>query len=80
MNYEPNTTHWKIGDLVIHDADAKEERMLMRVVGFTKDGLVRLVYVDPKLQRKWGTKRNSALLNRMAVLHDPAKFGLRGKP
>lgn len=23
MNYEPNTTQWKTGDIVIHDADGK---------------------------------------------------------
>lgn len=35
MNYEPNTIDWQIGDLVLHDADAKEPRMLMVVVGET---------------------------------------------
>ena len=29
MIYEANTTRWKRGDVVIHDADAKSERMLM---------------------------------------------------
>jgi len=32
MNCEPNTIYWNVGDLVIHDADEKSERMLMRVV------------------------------------------------
>ena len=78
MNYDPNTTHWKVGDLVIHDADDKVARMLMRVVGFTEDGLCRSVYVDPERQRKWGPEKRSRILNRMAVLHDPKRFGIEG--
>jgi len=29
MNYEPNKINWKVGDVVIHDADAKNCTMLM---------------------------------------------------
>jgi hypothetical protein len=32
VNYTPNTIDWNVGDLVIHDADQKSERMLMRVI------------------------------------------------
>ena len=38
MNYEPNTVKWKPGDLVLHDADAKEWRVMMRVVNYAVDG------------------------------------------
>jgi hypothetical protein len=35
MIYEPNTTKWTVGTLVIHDCDAKRVDMLMRVMGYT---------------------------------------------
>ena len=76
MNYKPNVIQWKVGDLVLHDCDAKEGRMLMRVVGFTRNGLVRTAYVDSELQRQWGWPPRSRLINRMVVLHDPARFGV----
>ena len=34
--YPPNTKRWQKGDLVLHDADAKEARMLMRVIAATR--------------------------------------------
>lgn len=85
MNYEPNKIDWQIGDLVIHDADAKREDMLMRVVG--KLGpFYRTVYVDPKHPYYGRVKRNrnnclkfSCLVfgNQKEVLHDPARFGIK---
>lgn len=69
MNYEPNTTKWGKGDIVIHDADAKEPKMLMTVVGMTKEGLVKTVYTNTLMRR-------TVYLNPREVLHDPSRFGL----
>lgn len=69
MNYEPNARHWERGDFVLHDADAKRADMLMVVIGFTRDGLVKTRYRDRKRGRKvW--------VNPLAVLHDSARFGI----
>ncbi len=67
MNYAPNTEHWKKGDFVLHDADAKEARCLMIVTGYTHDGLCKTKYVEPDKPRKVYT-------NPVAVLHDPRRF------
>lgn len=69
MNYEPNTTHWKVGELVIHDADAKNADMLMKVVGYDKDGLCITEYVSRDGHRK-------RYHNDIRYLHDPARFGI----
>lgn len=79
MNYEPNTVHWQAGDLVLHDADRKCADMLMRVVGYDRDGLCLTRYiaarVDMRSPRSTPHSRK-ALANRLAVLHDPARFGV----
>lgn len=46
MIYDANTIRWPVGALVIHDADAKRPDMLMRVIGYTADGLCRTQYID----------------------------------
>lgn len=69
MNYEPNTTHWLKGALVIHDADAKRLDMLMLVIGRTRDGLVKSRYLDSKRPRK-------VYVNELRYLHDPARFDI----
>lgn len=69
MNYEPNLTKWMRDAIVIHDADAKEPKMLMRVTGFTRDGMVKTKYINPALPRR--EYRNNAI-----YLHDPARFGI----
>lgn len=71
MNYEPNTTKWKIGDIVIHDADAKNERMLMRVVGYEDNGKLITKYINFESGEPMYT-------NRIDVLHDPARFDIVG--
>lgn len=69
MNYEPNTIQWRRGAIVIHDADAKEPRMLMRIMGFNRAGLAKCQYVHPDRPRKLYT-------NGIEFLHDPTRFGL----
>lgn len=76
MNYPPNTTQWKPGDLVIHDCDAKKPRMLMRVIGYAANGYCRTKYVDAELQSEWGRGEKSRLANPLKYLHDPALWGL----
>lgn len=70
MNYEANTIQWRRGDIVIHDEDAKEPDMLMRIVGFTrKDNLAKCQYVAKRHPRK-------LYINDYKYLHDPNRFGL----
>lgn len=76
MNYEPNTTHWEPGSLVIHDADAKRPDMLMRVVGYGPDGLCVTEYVERRWQDGHGKRMRSPWRNPITVLHTPERFGL----
>jgi hypothetical protein len=76
MNYAPNTVDWKRGDLVLHDADAKREDMLMRVLGYTSDGRCQTEYVEAEKRSRWGMGSKSRLINPLKVLHDPARFGV----
>lgn len=69
MNYEANTTYWKRGDIVIHDADRKSKRMLMKVIGFTRDDRVKTKYLNQNVSKK-------TYDNPMDVLHDPARFDI----
>ena len=67
--YPPNTKDWKTGDIVIHDADAKEKRMLMRVIGITATGQVLTKYINEdtgKVEKVW--------MNDKVFLHDPSLF------
>lgn len=81
MNYESNAVHWKPGDLVLHDSDAKRRDMLMRVVNHATDGRCRTEYLfdSPGRRRMWKRGKRSTLLNRTEVLHDPARFGIDAK-
>lgn len=65
MNFAPNTTHWNIGDEVIHDGDAKTDKMLMCVIGYTAKGLCRTRYIDPTVSGR------KVFTNEIADLHDP---------
>lgn len=72
--HEPNTTHWKPGDLVIHDSDAKRADMLMIVLGQNASGIYRTRYAFPWVQpRPW---RRKIWRNTLEWLHDPARFGI----
>jgi hypothetical protein len=78
MNYEPNTTEWPVGSLVIHDADAKRADMLMVVTGRdekTGEYLTRYAYPS-KVPRHW---RRKVWRNDVKYLHDPALFGITEK-
>lgn len=69
MNYEPNKTDWSVGDLVIHDADAKTAEMLMEVIEIRPDGWIKTIYANRK-----GNEPH--YLNPKAALHNPARFGI----
>lgn len=70
MNYDANTYQWQIGDLCLHDADAKTQKMLMVVEGYRKDGRCITRYLDPDIagEKQWD--------NAIAVLHAPERFGV----
>lgn len=78
-NYEPNTVPWPIWSLVIHDCDAKESRMLMRVLS-APDGnaQVETEYADPQLQRKFkrSLRKDQRQLCTLSYLHDPGRFNI----
>lgn len=73
MNDTPNTTHWKKGDLVIHDADLKSDRMLMEVIGYTRDGLCKTRYVNREVSGR------KVYTNEIAFLHDPHRPDIRAR-
>ena len=72
MNYEPNNVSWNLGDVVIHDADAKQPAMLMIVVGVRSDGYVHTRYA-------YGHVDEQVYCNHREMLHDPARFGIEVK-
>lgn len=73
MNYTPNTRRWQVGDIVIHDADAKNAKMLMRVIGYDAvTGECITAYLYPK----YILGMDKPCTNDIRYLHDPAKFGL----
>ncbi len=72
MNNEPNTTHHAVGDLVIHDADAKTDEMLMRVIGYTSDGKVKTKYAN-------ASRGVRTYVNPIEVLHDPDRPDVRAR-
>lgn len=78
MNHEPNATVWKMGDLVIHDDDAKRPDMLMkvlsRIASGPRKGMFRTRYAYPELQPKsW---RMKVWINPIEKLHDPKRFAI----
>jgi len=77
MNYEPNTRQWNVGDLVLHDADAKRPEMLMRVIGYSRDGECETQYVT-RLPMNGNPRR--VWKNGISVLHNPSRFGVIAVP
>lgn len=65
--YPENTQRWRKGELVLHDSDAKEPRMLMRVIGYTRDGLCKTQYVFPD-------RRRIIWKNDLKNLHNPEQW------
>ena len=75
MIYEPNTTPWPMGSLVIHDADAKKVAMLMIVIGLDEEtGEYKTRYAFPGDRPE--PDRLEVWRNDMKYLHDPARFGI----
>lgn len=75
MNYARNTKEWNPGDLVIHDADAKRDDMLMLVLEKEwKDGAwyYWTAYIHQEEGRKTGR-----WFNRGDALHDPKWFKIQ---
>lgn len=72
MLYEPNTIDWRVGAIVIHDADAKRASMLMIVVKIQKNGLIQTKYLFPtggqRIQKIWKNGKEHLL--------DPKRFGI----
>lgn len=76
MNYPANTRRWQLGAIVIHDADAKQVEMLMRVTGYNpRTGECQTVYV----QSDYLPGMDRPCENDIKFLHDPRKFGLQAK-
>lgn len=73
MNYARNPIRWTRNDIVIHDSDAKESYMLMRVIGWTRTGLVKTQYVFPDKKRGITKK---IYINEFDCLHDPKRFNI----
>ena len=72
--HAPNTTRWRVGYFVIHDADAKRADMLMVVTGCSRDGIYQTRYAFPDAQpRSW---RRKVWRNTLEPLHDPCRFGI----
>jgi hypothetical protein len=69
MLYPPNTANWARGCIVIHHADAKEPKMLMRVIGRTRAGLIKTQYIDRRRKR-------TVWVNDFKNLLNPRDFGL----
>jgi hypothetical protein len=78
MNYEANTIHWQPGDLVLHDCDAKNPDMLLRVVRYLPDGKVRAEYVNAEKRKAqlFRLRHGNASWFDLAELHDPKRFGV----
>jgi len=84
LNYEPNTVDWQVGDLVIHDADAKTKQYLMRVIAVEEtcratDSSPVMEYITQSIyphsiKEKYVKYR--VFRNTKEVLHDPKKFGI----
>ena len=73
MNYEENERYWMPGAIVIHDGDAKNERMLMRVLASTTNSIgftmIKTEYLDKSVSK-------ISFWNEKKYLHDPKRFGI----
>lgn len=86
MNYTENNIHWQVGDIVIHDCDAKRPDMLMQIIEKYQDAHCKPRYVCAYIDKeyhigqkgftekefnKWNRWNNS-----MKPLHDPKRFDI----
>jgi len=72
-NYEENEIDWKIGDIVIHDADRKAEHMLMKVIGINIDEF-GIIYQTRYLFANNSCNQRKVWSNDKKCLHDPKRF------
>lgn len=79
MNYEPNTTRWNRGDLVIHDYDQKHPLMLMLVIGYTNQGTVQTRYLSPNTPSGHRRDCSRIVVSDPEMLHDPKRFGIEAE-
>ena len=78
MNCEPNTKRWGKGDLVIHDMDAKRSEFLMEVVTCDQLGWDHYEeFITNYVEERWRKQYPKGLRNKLAVLHDPQRFGIK---
>lgn len=79
MPYQLNTTVWKPGDLVIHDAELKRARMVLEVVSVIdagpERGKYRTRFAFPQFQPEH--LRSAIWVHAGMSLHDPLKFGIK---
>lgn len=89
MIHEANTTQWKVGDIVVHDADSKDHKMLMVILAVDDSGMAKSKYINLRelvptcLNGKFERIPDRVLKdyeevyeNDMKYLHDPAIFGI----
>lgn len=77
--YPPNKKIWQVGDLVIHEYDDKHFTMLMRVIGYTKEGRVQTKYIYNFYRsgsEKHYTTMKKVWENPLEALLDPKDFGI----
>lgn len=71
-----NRVRWAVGTLVIHRGDAKMSCMLMRVIGYTEEGLAQTQYVAAHC-RDFEKSTKKVWTNDIADLLYPADFGIK---
>lgn len=72
MAYDSNKTIWPVGSIVIHAGDSKRDgKMLMRVIGYTSDGMAKTEYINLRQSRRRVYK------NDIKWLLDPVQFGVK---
>lgn len=76
MGYAPNTLQWRVGSLVIHSGDAKQFYMLMRVIGYDRNGLAITRYEYPDSLRE-GFPGREHYHNAIRYLLDPSDFDIQ---
>ena len=75
MNYKKNTKDWKIGALVIHDADAKKTHMLMHIFKIEETKFEKVYYTRYIYGGNF-TDATKVWKNCKGYLHDPKQFNI----